>query len=200
MREAEVYIESPTLRTASNSDWMNDVAYGGGHASAPSFISTEGDTAVYAGLPFVSIVCTVAGPFVAEEEQLQQPVFDLDCPPSVTRGGSNQATLDASGATNQNWSFSSGGGGTAGKTGDNTWSGTMAVSGTITVTFNMGQFTGLVDSCNVTVNERSWSTTPASPQQTTSTLSRPPQVADDLGQSQAALSPATRRRMMRSTI
>jgi hypothetical protein len=69
--DAAVYIESPTQNTASDSDSMNDVAYGGGSAGADALISTAGDHGPYTVGLSTGIVCTVEGPIVFEEEEPQ---------------------------------------------------------------------------------------------------------------------------------
>ena len=99
--------------------------------------------------------------------------------------------VNANNATNQNWGFS-GGGGTASKLGGNNWSGTMAIGGTITVTFTIrGQ--QYIRQCDVTVNNRNWQTNPASamqvPNGTFLALPVPPQPTGDdsgLGSSQVS--------------
>ena len=125
---ASVNIESPTGRSVSDSDSWDDVPYGGGFANAFDFISVANEHGIYNITVNVAIDCSVAGSIGGGGSGGQVLVYDLECTPSVTRGGTATATLNAPGASNQNWSFS-GGGGTASKSGGSSWSGIMAVGG-----------------------------------------------------------------------
>ena len=132
----------------------------------------------------MSIYCTFLTAYILEEYSLGQvPVYNFSCTPSVTRGGSATATLSAPGANSQNWSFS-GGGGTASKTGDNDWSGEMAVGGRIKVTFDMGQSNDILEFCDISVTDRNWSTSSVNAAQVPNgtlslTLPVPPQASHD---------------------
>jgi len=86
----------------------------------------------------------------------------LSCPATVTRGGSINCTVaNATASRVSGWQFSDGNGGTvSGTNSNNSWSGVMVVSGTISVTIS--GYGPLQQS--VTVNPRSgWHTQAASP-------------------------------------
>ena len=185
---AGVNIESPSGRSASDSNSWDGVPYGGGFARASAFLSVANERGIYTITVNVAIYCSVAGAIGGSGSTGQVLVYALECTPSVTRGGTATATLDAPGASSQNWSFS-GGGGTASKSGGISWSGVMAVGGRITVTFDMGQSSDIHRFCDIAVNDRSWSATPSEPHWITSNLRTPPRVAADLGWSGFAASP-----------
>jgi hypothetical protein len=108
-------------------------------------------------------------------------VVELSCTPSVTRGATATCTVAPSGVAVSGWQFKDASGNTvnSGST-SQTWSGVMVTSGTVSVTASAsGASTPLA--ANITVNPRTWRTSPASPVSepngTFYTLPVPPQSA-----------------------
>ena len=108
-------------------------------------------------------------------------VMKLSCPSSLTRGGSATCSVSSAptGATFSNWKFTDSSNNTV-TNGQNTssWSGTMVTSGTVSVTVSAGGGSTPL-SASITVNNRNWHTSPASPAEvpngTFVTLPVPPQ-------------------------
>jgi len=118
------------------------------------------------------------------------PPPQLSCNSPVTRGQIVTCTVSGVSASGvSSWSFTGGGATVSGPTRTATWSGTMVVSGTVTV--NLSGSPALHQ--DITVNARSWHTQPASPVQvangaltkadgSTITLAVPPSAdSDSLG-------------------
>jgi hypothetical protein len=93
-------------------------------------------------------------------------VMSLTCSPSsVTRGNSATCTVNdaPSGATFSNWKFTDSNNTTVTRGGNNnvsSWSGTLVTTGTVSVTVNSAPL-----SASITVTNRNWHTSPASPTQ-----------------------------------
>ncbi len=89
----------------------------------------------------------------------------LSCPASVTRAGSVTCSVSSAptGATFSGWKFTDSSSNTVTSTNTaSSWSGTMVTSGTVSVTVSAGgKSTPL--SASITVNNRNWHNTPASP-------------------------------------
>jgi hypothetical protein len=162
----------------SDSPWAVVADQGDSSASMYASLQDPGNVAAHAyvgmtltsyyGLGMLSVqVPAIAGGLILRDANGNTP---NDCG-TISRGTSTTPQLYSAGnIRNINWSFS-GGGGTVTHAGGLSWPGTMAVSGRITVTFDVGNQQGQQRWCDVTVNARGgWSITePSAVHETTNT-------------------------------